>query len=186
MHVTSEQFLLFIGEALLVENEYEKADVIVVFGGGERTERVDHALYLYEQKYAERILLSGGVGRSLTSVPWAVRMKKYLEKFVPSEQIYIDEKAESTFDNAKHTIDVMKKNNWRKAIIVTSPYHMKRSLWILERISKSDSHEFKWIPNATTTSSVSSDSWWQDDWSKRIVIEEYVKYFLYRVRYMLT
>lgn len=186
MYITSEEFLSSIGQALLVKNEYEKADVIVVFGGGERTERVDHALYLYKQKYAEQIFLSGGIGRSLTTVPWAVRMQQYAEKHVPRERIYIDAEAESTFDNAKHTIDLMKKNNWKKAIIVTSPYHMRRSIWILKQLSKSESIDLKWIPNATTNSSVSSKSWWKDKWTRKVVVEEYAKYFLYRVRYILT
>ncbi|MBB4073800.1 uncharacterized SAM-binding protein YcdF (DUF218 family) [Anoxybacillus voinovskiensis] len=183
--IISPSFLTAVGQGLVVEDDLNDADVIIVFGGGEGVERVKYAVDLYEKGYAKRIMLSGGMGHALTSVPWAVRMKEQLVTMgIPEQNVYVDDRAESTYDNAKNAVNFMKEHGWKTGIIVTSPYHMKRSLSILYRITKKERAPIKWYHSSSTYSSFMVTQWWKDRWMRKIVVEEYMKLLAYKLKYM--
>ena len=112
----------------------EKMDAILVLGcavwGTEPSpmlkDRLDRAIELYNEGYAEKIIMSGDkTGDDHSEVN---TMKKYaIDHGVDSTHIYLDYYGLSTYDSiyrAKHVFNV---NN---LIVVTQPYHLYRAVAI--------------------------------------------------------
>jgi len=127
---------------LMVEPQLTHADVIVVLGGGvyKRSgelgifalERVVHAVKLYNQGMAPKILFSGGAlpGREAETLVMA-RMARDLK--VPEDAIVLESNSQTTYTNAIESAAIIKKNGWKKVLLVTSAYHMRRSKLAFER-----------------------------------------------------
>ena len=57
------------------------------------------------------------------------RWKTKRQHVMPLEQV-----AQSTYQEATESRDVMLERGWHSAILVTDPFHMRRALWCFERI----------------------------------------------------
>ena len=105
---------------LCVDSGPVKADVIVVLGGGSH-ERPERAAELFAQRAAPRVLVSGsgdgGINRHLL-----------LAAGVPANVIELETQSRTTKENAQFTIQLLRKQNARRVILVTSWYHSRRAL----------------------------------------------------------
>ncbi|MFH1377067.1 MAG: YdcF family protein [Candidatus Woesearchaeota archaeon] len=117
-----------------------KADVIIILSCGfnkndidkETKSRVKKAVKLYKKRVSNKILMSGGIfnGKSISYL-----MKKYAVGLgVKSKDLFIEEKSKDTIGNAVFSKSIIKKNKWKNIIIVTSDYHLKRSLYIFKHV----------------------------------------------------
>ncbi len=114
----------------------KKTDVIVVLGArvledgrpsSSLWRRVHHAVELMRKGRSKVLLLTGGIGKHWPSE--ALVMKELSVSYgVAPDQIIMDETATSTMQNAAACAQIMRKNGWTTAIIVTDYYHLKRSL----------------------------------------------------------
>ncbi len=136
-------FLWFAGEPLKISEPPESADCIAVFAGGVGEsgkagqgyeERVKRAVELYNNGFAEKIIFSSGY---LYQFKEAEIMKALAVSLgIPGEDIILEEKANSTFGNVKRTINIMKEHNWNSALIVSSPYNMRRASLVFQKMGK--------------------------------------------------
>ena len=126
------EFYTFINKQTNKINTYRGIDAIIVFTGGEN--RVQSGIDLISNNVGKRLFISG--------------VNPDTNIFDISEQILSDEdllnccidlgkKANNTIENAIESIDWIKNNNYKNVIIVTSNYHMKRSLFILKNFDRS-------------------------------------------------
>lgn len=181
VYVLSPDFLTQAGEYLQRKDELKKADVIVVFSGGDGTERLDYGIKLYRQKYAPVLVLSGS---GTTAIPWAVRMKQEaLQRGVPEQAILIEKNSMSTYENAVNTLALIQKKNWKTGILVTSPYHMRRALWVLHKQTDRAGLDIRWLASPADPSPFRTSDWWTQDEMRRAVRDEYIKLLYYYVRY---
>ena len=102
---------------------------------GDAADRVWHAARLYRQGLAPKIVVSGGLSPGLESrkdiQTEAEAMKSLLiDLGVPSSAIVLEEKSRNTRENARHTKAQL---GSQKAALVTSAFHMPRSLQNFER-----------------------------------------------------
>lgn len=124
--------------ALIIDGFTDSAsqsDVAVVLGNQVTNEgvpserlaaRLDKAIELYEASVASKILVSGGVGAS--GYDEAEVMAEYLaERGVPSSDILVDSLGVNTRATAENTANLMEKNGWTSAIVVTQYFHVTRS-----------------------------------------------------------
>lgn len=121
-------------------------DCIIVLGGGVTKEgecpewvkqRLDKALELHNMKLADKIILSGKLSKTLFDNKFneSEVMKKYLlSKGFPEEKIILEGKSRDTFENAYLSKIIVDKNNWKKIIVVTNEFHMKRAKKIFKFI----------------------------------------------------
>ena len=125
-------FYTFINKQTKKISTYRGVDAIIVFTGGEN--RVQSGIDLISNNVGKRLFISG--------------VNPDTNIFDISEQILSDEdllnccidlgkKANNTIENAIESIDWIKNNNYKNVIIVTSNYHMKRSLFILKNFDRS-------------------------------------------------
>ncbi|MGB4420619.1 MAG: YdcF family protein [Candidatus Saccharimonadales bacterium] len=103
------------------------ADAIVAVSGGDTKARALKAIDLYKNGWADKIIFSGAA-KDKSGPSNAAAMKAIaLEQGVEEGHILLDEFSETTQQNAKNTESIIKKNNIRTVILVTSGYHQRRA-----------------------------------------------------------
>lgn len=103
------------------------ADAIVAVSGGDTKARALKAIDLYKNGWANRIIFSGAARDKSGPSNAAVMKEIALEQGVEEGHILLDEFSETTQQNAKNTESIIKKNNIRTVILVTSGYHQRRA-----------------------------------------------------------
>jgi len=112
-----------------------KGDVIVILGGGVynsgslKEDTVNRLLegYMLYKKIKTPIILSGGNIEGKTGE--ANIMARILKELGVNEKFIIEENtSRDTSENAKYVAKICKKKDFRKIILVTSGYHMKRAV----------------------------------------------------------
>ena len=125
----------FMGKYLIINDKITNADAIVVFSGhGETTyinasyqKRTLEAINFYKEGLSDKIIISSGREQTIAEVKI---IKSLLIEYGVDEKniIIIDEYPSSTYENVIMVNEILKKLNYSKIILVTSPYHQKRSL----------------------------------------------------------
>ncbi len=121
-------------------DEARPADVILVLGAAEYrgrpspvlVARLNHALWLYHEGLAPRILTTGGKGGDPTFTEGEVA-RAYLSKHnVPSEAILVESEGESTVHSTAAAAEIMRRMNLKSCIVVSDGYHIYRVKKMLE------------------------------------------------------
>jgi vancomycin permeability regulator SanA len=132
--------LFFIIPALFIVSdglidEIGNADVAVVLGNTVNADgkpsprlqaRLDKTVELHQKGFFEHIIVSGGVG--LEGFDEAVVMRQYLIAHnVPADKIHLDSEGKTTNLTAKNSAQIMKRNNWQSALIISQYFHLSRT-----------------------------------------------------------
>lgn len=166
-----DSFLYAIENFLIVNEEPKPADVIIVLGGG-TSERVAEGVRLYQSGYADKILLTGGFRYSPTSETEAEIMKRQiLHSGVPEDDILLEEKSLTTEQNAKYSLEIMRAKEFKSAIVVTTPYHTRRSSMLFHRFFKG----IELTICASPDGSYGSGKWWRNNYRTKTIVSEYLK-----------
>lgn len=123
----------------------EKSDVIIVLGCNLNSffmkQRIEKTIELYKKDIAHHIIVTG---KGKGDISEGVGMKEKLIKFgIPSEYIYVEEKAMSTYDNLRFSKNIMDINNFKNAVIVSDSYHLARIKMICRNINLKATFEGK-------------------------------------------
>jgi len=143
------------------------ADGIVVLTGG--TARIEAGVDLLSRSRAKRLLISG-VNRSTT--------REELRRLFPQGGalfrccIDLGRRALNTTGNAIEAQNWAQAKNFTSLIVVTSSYHMPRTMVELRRAMP----EIELIPYAVEPNKMRLKAWWTDSNSARLLFVEYVKY----------
>lgn len=116
------------------DDELHSADAIVVLGAaqydGEPSPilkaRLDHAAYLYEEGFAELVIVTGGkqIGDRFTE---AETGRMYLEdKDIPGEHILEEDEGLTTLDSLRRVADVYEEEGFEALLLVSDPLHSER------------------------------------------------------------
>lgn len=155
-------FVYFFIEVSQIKNSKNHADAVVVLTGARG--RIDAGLELLYEKSADKLFISG-VGQKAALKD----LSKFLHHFPGEEMlklehsIYLGHCASTTEENAIETAEWIKNNNISSIILVTSNYHMPRSLYLLKKA----------MPKITIFPYISSN-----DINLRMIFFEYNKYLL--------
>ncbi|MBI5066023.1 YdcF family protein [Candidatus Woesearchaeota archaeon] len=118
-------------------------DCIIVLGGGfrggklsfESKKRVEAGANLYEQGFSNTLLMSGGFTVDTLKKSEGGEMKKFaVELGVKPNNIFIEEESLDTIGNAIFSKPIIKKKNFKNLLLVTSDYHLERSLFIFHYV----------------------------------------------------
>lgn len=74
------------------------------------------------------IVISGGQVFAGDGTEATLAQRVLLELDVPQQQIFVDAAARNTTENAANIATICKEQNWHKLVLVTSAFHMPRSM----------------------------------------------------------
>lgn len=115
-------------------DEARAVDAIVVLGAAQYNgrpspvlqARLDHAIALYRQGFAPRMIMTGGVGVGDT-VSEAVVGRRYAVKAgVPASAILTERSGLNSEASVRAVAALMSKRDLRSALLVSDPFHMLR------------------------------------------------------------
>ena len=173
---------------LIVRAEPRSADAMIVLSGSPvYAERLRQAAALYSLRRAPHIILTddGLAGR------WSRREQRnprtvergthaLLAAGVPSDRIVLlPERVHSTRDEAYAARRYARANGLKSLLVVTSPYHSRRALWVFRRILSEDGVAVGIEPVATGDQSPVPERWWLSRQGWNSVAAEYVKFPYY-------
>ena len=112
------------------------ADCIIVLGAGTDgktpnpvfRERLNHAITLYREGYADTILLTGGYSPGNAQSDAAIAGLWLESQGIPAEAILLEERSTITQENLQYAKEIMEKEKLSTCILVSDPLHMKRSM----------------------------------------------------------
>ena len=176
--------ILFVsaGNWLVINDDNYKSDVIIVISGG-KGERVKHAVKLFQENYADTLILSGCPGND--NLNEAIPMRDLAVSLgVPSENIILDVLERHGLGTGVQAItirDVLKKHHFKSGILVTSNFHTRRALFIFNRALKN--LDMKLSVAYPDEDSFDSNEWWKSKRNFTRVLGEIVKLVWYWISY---
>jgi uncharacterized SAM-binding protein YcdF (DUF218 family) len=150
------------------------ADGIVVLTGVS-TDRIREATKLLEQGKAQRMLISG-VNPKATRAQ--IRGVAKASRRTYDCCVDLGFQAADTLGNAREIAAWVKAKNYATLIVVTSDYHMPRSLMELRAAVP----QVILTPHAVRTGDLDAKHWWRTAESARRMIKEYNKYLVILLR----
>jgi uncharacterized SAM-binding protein YcdF (DUF218 family) len=114
--------------------EARPSDVILVLGAAEYRgrpspvlrARLDHALELYHQQIAPRIMTTGGAGGDPVFTEGTVGRSYLISQGVPSEAIIVEAEGQSTVQSVTLAGEIMRRMGLRSVVVVSDGYHIYR------------------------------------------------------------
>jgi uncharacterized SAM-binding protein YcdF (DUF218 family) len=88
--------------------------------------RIDHAIALWRQGLAPRIIFTGGFGDRDTTSEAAVGQRYAIERGVPARDILIENSGRTTAESLQQVAFLMQAEPTRSIILVSDPFHMLR------------------------------------------------------------
>lgn len=150
-----------------------RADAIVVLTGGEL--RLVAGARLLKEGRGQRLLISG-VNPQTTHAD--LKRLSGLPERLFAARVDVDY-AHTTSGNAEETSAWAKAKGYTRLIIVTSSYHMPRSLTEFGRAMPG----VVLIPHPVVSSRLNARRWWADRFTARVLLGEYVRFLPSAARY---
>lgn len=108
--------------------------------------RLETALSLYNDGYAEKIIVSGGIGPT-DKIPVAESMKTWLvENGVDTNSIHLEASANTTYENFKYSKDICDEFGYETILVVSNDFHIFRSFLIGKEFFKNTQFHFEYSP----------------------------------------
>lgn len=173
-----------------------KVDAIVVLAGGRGRIAAAGDLWF---RYAEPVLALGKVKKELSAadktIPllyvsgmgpqanWGVfsrQLRPGVRDLIRPEQVFLETASTNTEENALFFKNNASSHNWKKILLVTSRYHMKRATLIFEKTLIGSV-----LPIQIETLSIIQDPYEPGEWRTaftgiKVTMTEYFKWLIYR------
>lgn len=147
--------------------ELGRADAILALTGGE--DRIDEAVRLLVDGHGTRLLISGVNARTSKD---ALRAEAPASPELYDCCIDLGREARDTIGNATEAQAWVAAHGFRSLIVVTSHYHMPRSIAELERVLPG----VELMPHVVVTEKLHVDRWWRHPGTARVLFREYLKF----------
>ena len=113
-----------------------QADAAIVLGAAVWTtnvspvfrERINHAISLYHKGQVRKLIFTGGQGNPGELTESSAARDYALQSGVPADDILIEEKSHTTYENIVYAKQLADTNGIKKVLIVSDPLHMKRAM----------------------------------------------------------
>lgn len=162
-----------------IDSNCQAADAIVAISGGDTEARSREAISLYQQGWAPYIIFSGAAQDKQGTSNAAAMAAQAIAAHVPPSAILLDEMSVNTADNASQVRPIVVQHNFKRLILVTSPYHQRRASIEFNRrmgdiatiVNHPTSTDRYWNPT----------TWWTTPWGLWLGASELVKVMIVSV-----
>ena len=148
--------LFFLPDLLVINNPPTKSDAIIILGGDHDGSRLRHGIELLDQGWASHLALTTKQSN------WAHVEKK----FCPECQLenrtvtYLNTSTDTRTD-AQQSLVWSLENGFHKVLVVTSPYHTRRSQFVFDDIYHGSGIEAVVVNSGSYGHLLSpGDNWW--------------------------
>ena len=125
--------------ALIFNDPLNRSDAIICLEG-DGYFRLGEAHRLFKEKWAPLVVISGGLNcPQKGSYPARVLKDRLIKLGVPNNRIILEEKSQQTQEQAMEVMDLVKKRQWKRIILIASPFHQLRAfLTFLKAMQKNN------------------------------------------------
>ena len=124
--------------AYSTHDDTQRADTAIVLGAGTFNgevspvyqERLNHAVWLYQEGYVDTIIPTGGTGDGSNQSDASAAKDYLMEKGIPETAIFPEENSSVTQENLINAKKIMEQEGMQTALVVSDPLHMKRSMFL--------------------------------------------------------
>jgi uncharacterized SAM-binding protein YcdF (DUF218 family) len=162
-----------MGDFLVIRDPLRPADVVIAISGDGTGERARTAAALLQQGLARWMMISGSRAGAARGGAAAEMVRVVVSGGVPTERVVVDDQSTSTQDNARHSARLMERHGWKRAILVTSPYHTRRAAVIFRAEFRTRGLDLQVY--AADGSFFDPSRWWTRDQDRALVRSEYMK-----------
>jgi uncharacterized SAM-binding protein YcdF (DUF218 family) len=167
-------FVWFVSHVPATEVTLKRnADGIVAMTGG--ASRISDAIELLAAGHGKRLLISG-VHRTTTLAEIARNNPRY--ETLVSCCVDLDHSAINTVGNAIETRRWARDRGFTSLIVVTSAYHMPRTMAELEL----QMPDIALVPFPVVTEKLRNEPWWASAPTARLILSEYAKFVVAQLR----
>lgn len=149
-----------------------RSDAIVVISGDEQMARFREGVRLYHAGFG-RYLVFSGAARDAGPSNADVMSGLAVEQGVPAEAILEESQGEDTWGNAVYTRRLLEQHGLSSAILVTSPYHVRRALLTFRAAYEGSG--IRLAARSAPDSEWRKQSWWQQAETRRLTVSEVEK-----------
>ena len=179
-----QSILTNYAEFYTVNNATSGADAIVILSGGKAT-RIPHALNLFSEDYASRLLLTDGKKMNArfahlfaTNEEIALAMIAELKLSVPIITVpSLKGGATSTFDEAYDLRKFSETAGFKRLILVTDAFHTRRAYHAFQTVFSGS--EIHLEMSAAKNDFYNESNWWTSDQGISAYVLESIKYPVY-------
>jgi uncharacterized SAM-binding protein YcdF (DUF218 family) len=172
-YVYAGRLLNAAARSLIRIDPFTTADVVIALGGDARCWREKAAADLFKEGRARALVVSG--------VPhaWGVHTgeaaRRYVESLgVPREQIFVLQESWNTRREAIDLDELMRRQGWKSAIIVTSPFHSRRAYYTFQRYA--GDFTFYSAPLTAAPPEWQPEGWWTRRSDLGVTIREFMSW----------
>lgn len=110
-----------------IDGNCRPADAIIAVSGGDTPARTDEAIKLFKQGWAPKLIFSGAAQDTSGPSNAQVMKQRAQRAGVSENSIIIEETSVNTQQNAQNTEQLIRDNQLKRIIVVTSAYHQRRA-----------------------------------------------------------
>lgn len=170
-----------IGRFLIVQDRLERSDAIVILSGGKGDERVRQGADLYHGGYAPLVIVSAPSDEATVGLPYSeVLRRQALRHGIPASAMIFETQSTSTSQEAQNLRPLLEGRRARRAIIVTSSYHTRRTRYLFRKSFAGSPVEVRIYP--VQRDIFDPTGWWTREADTERVVLEYIKLGLIVVR----
>lgn len=163
-----------LAEWWVVDEQPEKAQAILVLGGDSVLgDRLRHAVALYHQGWAPRVVLSGTPLRSYFNEAELMEREATQQGVPAAHLIVARHQAASTLEEALALRRVLAEHNFRKVIVVTSNFHTRRARRIFRALYRPQGTQV--LFSAADDFRFTPARWWQQREGRAALLLEVLK-----------
>lgn len=167
-----EPIMKRIPPLLVTRDEPKEADAIVVLAGDHRGHRVEYGCELWRRglvKTGPFVVAGGMLYKDLT---WAEVMRDHAKRNgVPESRMVLQDKSETTHDDAQFTLPMLQKRGVKSILLVTSPWHSGRAAKLFRAQAAALGIEVISCPSRDDP----PEEWWEDPVASRALVSELLK-----------
>ncbi len=128
--------------AYSTHDDTQPADAAIVLGAGiidgevspVYQERLNHALWLYNEGYVDAIIPTGGTAEGNSRSDASVAKDYLVKNGIPAGAIFPDEKSFITQEELSNAKEIMEQEEMETALVVSDPLHMKRAMFLAKSV----------------------------------------------------
>jgi uncharacterized SAM-binding protein YcdF (DUF218 family) len=186
VYVFRAQLLTQFAKMWIVDEPLQRADVIVVLGGGLSSRPVE-AARLYHQGYASQLLVmvsgSGSAETNEDGTPVMIADKQaLLRNGVPETAVVtIGQRVSSTYEEAQAVHKWAATSGVKRVIIPSDMFHTRRMHWIFQKTLKP--LDVNVMVSSIPAKAYSTSNWWKSEDGLLTFNNEIIKLIYYRLNY---